>query len=705
MSRLILLTTTASALTLFANPAFAQVNPPSATPASDDEIVVTGQKSYYDENAVTATRLDLPIVETPQSIFVINSDLIADQQAFRLDQVLQNDSSVQKSNNFLGAYSSYQIRGFTLSNTSNYLRDGRVFFHLAAPPVEVLERVEVLKGPSSVLYGTLAPGGIINMTPKRPQAEFEGSVKATIGTDSLYHGAIDFGGPLTNNGDVRYRLNGVYENSDFFREFSDGSDFNVKRYTLAGALDWDIGDKTLLRLNADYTDDNRPQDIGLFAPTAEILKQLNETLILSQPWSKYDSDVANFNAELTHDFSDALQFRTGFSFQDYRRDRYDNQFRGIPDAQGDVLFRARRRVNRYEYMTFFADVKAEFETGPLEHQVLVGVEKTDVSRDNNETAANFNFQTNIFNPPIIADPGIVTRPDNAVGGDDRIGIYAQDNIAFGNWRLLVGARYDDYEDEFFNEAGIQTFGNAAENLTPRVGLLYLPNPSLSLYGSYSESFEPNGSVGAQYVNAGDSLDPTIGSQWEAGVKWEAFGGTLLTTAAVFTIDRANVPIEDIISNTIVQRGKQTHNGAEITMAGIIGDHLSITGSATYLDAEFVEDDNPSIIGNTPNGVPELALSLAAEYEILEGTLDGLSIQGGMFYESDRPVDDANTYDLDAYTRFDAGLKYVQETANQDLIWRLTAQNIFDKRYYKGRSIAAIVPERPLEVRGSLEVKF
>ena len=140
-----------------------------------EEFQVTDQQlGYHAESATTALKLDVPLLKTPQSVFVINDALIADQQAFRLDQILQNDSSVQKRNNFLGAYSSYFIRGFSLSNSSNYLRNGRTFFHLASVPVEILNRVEVLKGPSSVLYGTSTPGGMINMVTKTPLNEFGG---------------------------------------------------------------------------------------------------------------------------------------------------------------------------------------------------------------------------------------------------------------------------------------------------------------------------------------------------------------------------------------------------------------------------------------------------------------------------------------------------------------------------------------------------
>ena len=143
-----------------------------------EEIIVRGQQiGYYEKKATTALKQDVPLLETPASVFIINSELIADQQSFRLNQILQNDSSVQKSNNFLGAYSSYQVRGFNLRNGSNYLRDGRPFFQLASSPTEVLDRVEVLKGPASVLYGTLAPGGVVNLVSKAPTADTRGSIK------------------------------------------------------------------------------------------------------------------------------------------------------------------------------------------------------------------------------------------------------------------------------------------------------------------------------------------------------------------------------------------------------------------------------------------------------------------------------------------------------------------------------------------------
>lgn len=677
------------------------------TAQSEEALVVMGQQTYYEKNSTSATRLDLPILETPQSVFVINADLMADQQAFRFDQILQNDSSVQKANNFLGAYSSYQIRGFNLSNTTNYLRDGRSFFHLSAPPVEVLERVEVLKGPASVLYGALAPGGLINMIPKRPSSEWSTSLKATVGSYDLRHVHLDHGGPLSESGNVRYRINAVSEKTNSFREYVDGSDFETERSIAAFAIDWDISTQTSLRVNWDSITDDRPQDIGLVNMTGDFSSQSHE-LIYNQPWSRYDSEVSNLYAELNHEFSDAFSVRTGVSLQDFERDRYDNQIRTEPDADGNVLVRARRRVNRRDYTTYYVDLIGNFSSGSVTHQILFGADQTDIEVDSNETTRNVTFVANIFNPFIIEDPRIVTRPQKNGGEEDRSGVYLHDIISIGEkWKVLLGARHDKFEANLTDPTGRVYYALDADNLTPRAGVVYLPSPNISIYGSYSESFEPNSPVGPSYANAGEKLDPILGEQFEVGVKWEALGGQLLTSAALFTIDRVNAPFDDLLTNTLVLRGEQRHEGAEIAVAGIIGDHLSITGSATYLSAEFVQNDDPDMVGNTPAGVPELALSVGVEYAFLEGALNGLSIQAGWFYEGDRPIDDANTYDLDAYNRFDIGLKYnlKQDDSGRDWIFRLTGQNITDEKYYKGSSPLSVNPERPREIRGSVEFVF
>lgn len=676
-----------------------------------EELTVYGKQiGYYDEDAVSALKQAVPLMETPLSVFVINQVLIADQQSFRLDKILQNDSSVQKENNFLGAYSSYSIRGFSLSNASNYLRDGRTFFHLSAPPTELLDRVEVLKGPASVLYGTMAPGGLINQIIKRPTQELAGFLKLTGGSYGLQHAHLDTGGAVNLSGSLRARLNVVSEKSESFREFFDGDAFEIEREIYGLALAWDMSESTLVTANFDYTDDDRPQDNGLIGSEAGIAAVVGYDVIYNQPWTHYNSRVTNALLEVEHQFSDIWGVKFGYSLQDFERDRYDNELFSFDPATGDTLVRARRRLNRSEYETYYADITGSFSTFGLVHNVLLGVDHLQVERNDREIepAAGVFIRSTLFGPA-APDPGIAIGSVFVEGEEKREGVYFQDMIELGrDWRVLLGARYDDY----------QTTINGSyeeDNWTPRTGLLYLPAENLSVYVTYTEGFEPNEPVGFVYENAGDLLEPTVGTMAEVGYKLELFDGNLFLTGAAFIIERDGSPIVNIETRSIEQRGLQEHMGVELSASGLVGESLSVIASATYLDAEVKEDDigieeddaeSISIVGNTPAGVPELALSLWAEYQMGADLLRGLSVQAGVFYESDRSVDEANSFDLDDYFRVDIGAKYKFELANNNqLTSRLTVSNLFDEKFYKASNVFSIAPERPREIRFSIEYAF
>ncbi|MEM1111029.1 MAG: TonB-dependent siderophore receptor [Pseudomonadota bacterium] len=666
-----------------------------------EEILVYGrQVGYYNSEASSALRQDAPILETPVSVFLINSELIADQQSFRLDQILQNDASVQKSNNFLGAYSSYQVRGFTLSNSSNYLRDGRPFFQLASVPTEILERVEVLKGPSSILYGTVTPAGLINMVTKRPSEEFTGFVKGTWGSDELAHYHIDVGGSLNSEGTVRGRLNVINERSESFREFFSGEAFEVEREIYAAAIDWDITERTTLMIDGDYTEDDRPQDIGVIMEDNEIVPALDYDTIWSQNWSQYDSEVSNVSARLDHRFSGDWGIKAIVHHQQFQRDRYDNLGVNFNGETGDNIIFVRRRLNRRDYTSYSLDLDGQFTTGSLVHNLLIGAEQTDIETDDRENPTQESIRSNVFGPA-APDPMIPIGNLRFSFDETRKGLFVQDMIEVGDqWRVLLGLRYDDFDTEF----GVEPYSD--DNVTPRLGALYLPRENLSVYASYSESFEPNGPVGGEFENAGEELDPTVGEGYEIGAKWELYDGNLLLTGAVFSIDRDGSLLLEPSTNIITQRGQQKHEGVELSAQGLIGNNLSLVSSMTYLDAEFVRDDNPELEGNAPAGVSEWSFSLWAEYQFDTEWGRGLSLSAGVFHESDRPVNDANTFDLDEYTRFDIGAKYAFDLANgHGIIARLTISNVTDEEYFKGSDPRAINPERPREIRGSIQYSF
>lgn len=684
--------------------AHAQTENKSTTESIERVEVFGVQQGYYERDGSTALRQKISLLETPQSVFIINDALIKDQQSFRIDKVLLNDASVQKSNNFLGAYSSFQIRGFDLSNGSNYLRNGRPFFQLASPPVEVLERIEVLKGPSSVLYGTMAPGGLVNMSTKRAnRTSLQGFVKATVGSDDFKHIHLDLGSALNDSETLRYRANLVKENGNSHRRFFDGSEFETDREIISLNVEYDLSPDTVIRLDYDDTNDDRPQDAGLFAgPDGKPISD-NE-IIFTQPWSTYNSDVRNFAIEVEHYFNDQWSIKAGIFDEDYERDRYDQQYRSFDTGTGDVTVRTRHRINRWNYQNAFVDVSGRFKTGDIEHQILVGADATKIDLDNNETSRNETYVTNIFNPVFIPDPMIPVRDDPNLGETNRSGLFVQDNISLtDNLNLLIGLRYDDFDTYFQPAGGVRTSDYSVDNVTPRVGLVYMPTNNQSWYVSFSQSFEPNAPVADRFDNSGDELDPTFGDMYEIGYKWENLEGNVIFSSAIFDIERRNVPFETP-DNRVEQRGTQRHKGAEAALTGLIG-NISITGSLALLNAEFTEDENPDLIGNTPVAVPDFTAAIWAEYQ-LEGDWSGLSLQAGWRYEAERPMDNANTFNHDAFHKIDIGAKYEQLIAgSSSLVYRLSISNVSDEIYYKSRSLSDINLEAPRLIRASVEYVF
>jgi iron complex outermembrane receptor protein len=369
-------------------------------------------------------------------------------------------------------------------------------------------------------------------------------------------------------------------------------------------------------------------------------------------------------------------------------------------------FRARHRINRWDYQTVYGEAIFNIETDWGFHQVLLGADYTRVDVDNNETSRNEVFMTNIFNPVVVPDPMIPVRDEKNIGSEDRTGLYVQDLISFGDkWSVLFGLRYDEFASDF-SVAGTPSSSLETENVTPRAGIVFHPDENLSFYGSYSESFEPNNVVSGGFVNDGEQLDPTTGVQYEVGAKAELFDRKLLLSGAAFLAWRTDIPFEDREANRLLQRGEQRHKGIELTATGLVGEHLSLVGSVAFLNAEFTRDDNPALVGNTPSGVADFSASFWAEYQVLDGFLRNLSLQGGWFYEDDRPGDDNNTFVLSSYHRFDVGLKYAWELAeDRSLVLRLTVSNLFDEEYFKGDRRFEVNPERPREVRISGQISF
>lgn len=682
----------------------ATVGTPTAQSASDDsiQVVVTGeQDGYFVPNANTATRTNTSILDTPQSIQVIPQQVLEDQQIIRVDDALRNVSGiVGRLDPFAGTDTNLTIRGFTPSTFSSgaILRDGfRVTDNLGTQETANIERIEVIKGPSSVLYGQTNPGGIINLVTKRPLSEPFYELELQAGSFGLIRPSIDISGPLTNDRALRYRLNLAYQNENGFRDF----DTETDRFFVAPVLSWDIGDRTNFTVLLEYTDEDNPFDLALPAFGTEVV-DVPADRIVGEPDDFFTSNSLVLGYDLEHQFSDDWTLNHGF--------RYTNQDYFVITARpffqdettGDITrFFADRGLQSDDYL-LQTTVVGEFNTGAIQHQLLAGVDLNFNRYDERFTRADVNtpLVLNIFNP-VYGAP----RPDFETlvpfpgfdSNTDRVGVFLQDQITFSDELILVGSvRYDNV-DSRSPDTGSEQSDDA---VSPRIGVIYQPAETVALYANYSQAFTPN----LETTSTGEFLDPERASGFEVGAKAELLDSNLLVTLAYFDITKRNVASTDPNDPfSVVATGEQRSQGVELDVAGEILPGWNIIANYAYTDARITED-NTIPEGNRLFNAPYHSAGLWTTYEIQQGRLQGLGFGVGFNYVGSRFGDLANSFEADDYFLTNAALFYERDS------WqlRLNFNNLFDIDYISNTDVSRTfgnVPGAPFAVVGSVSVRF
>ncbi|MEM8807275.1 MAG: TonB-dependent siderophore receptor [Cyanobacteria bacterium P01_G01_bin.38] len=680
---------------------------PTAQPPDDAiQITVTGEQEddYFAPNASSATRTDTPILDTPASIQVIPRQVLEDQQVIELDEALTNVSGVTEAGTLSNVTRNFNIRGF--DNTPVLLDGFRQFggFEENLSETANLERIEVLRGPASILYGEIQPGGVINLVTKQPLAEPFYEARLQAGNQSLFRPQIDFSGPLSSDGRVRYRLNALYRSEDSFRDFE--QDF--ERFFVAPVLSWRISDRTDLTLQFEHTDDEAPLDNGLPSSGDEVV-DLPFDRSLDDPDNLVNTEFTSVGYNFEHRFSDRWKIRNAFRYSD----RNVSNVGTIPidfDEDTGTLFRfLGSQDNDADNYSLQTNVVGEFATGSIQHTLLFGVDYNHT--DSNEFTRISDIQPfDIFNPVDGQfdglDPDIQPIFRNIDIQTDRVGIYIQDQVdLLDNLILLAGVRYDTVDQTTVNgpNAFVPVGSETDQNdnaWTPRIGIVYQPVEFLSLFASYSQSFTP----GTATTSAGDPLPPEEGEGFDIGVKAELLEGSLLATLTYFDITRQNVATPDPLDLfSSVATGEQRSQGVELDVIGEILPGWNIIASYAYIDAT-VSEDNTFSEGNRLFNAPEHSASLWTTYEIQEGDLEGLGFGLGFNFVGDREGDLDNSFELDSYFLVNAGISYRRDN------WRfaLNARNLFDTDHIvasNNRRSSGLEPGDPFTIVGSVSVEF
>jgi len=690
-------------------PAATEQPTPAPEPQAEEldpiELVVTAEREiegYRAPETSVGTRTEVPILDIPASVQVVPRQVIEDQGATDLNEVLRNVSGVVIDFPSRLIFNQFRIRGFGTGST--LLRNGIADNDAGRLGTDLfnIERVEVLKGPASVLYGQLAPGGAINLVTKKPLSVPFYSVEGAYGSFNTYQGALDFSGPLNESGSLLYRLNASASGSDTFVD-----EIDIDRYLIAPVLTWQISEDTTLTLEAEYLDAQFPNDRGLPAE-GSVLPNPNGNIprgnFLGEPSiDRNNRRTLRIGYDFEHRFSENWQLRNVSRFNWNESDQDEIGGTGLLD---DLRTLERRAFlgrggpgfeNNYETTT---EVVGDFNTGSIEHQLLIGIDfASDFSRGKRRIReAN---SIDIFNPVFNQQPllGEVLFDRDFRSSSEAFGVYLQDQISFSdNFILVLGGRFDLVSQTFEDLLANTTDFQQDEAFSPAVGLVYQPTENLSLYGRFSRSFQQV--TGTGFDN--QLFEPQRGTLYEVGLKTEFLEGRVFSNLAFYNITQSNVLTPDPRDPDFsIQTGKQRSRGVELDVVGEIMPGWNIVTSYAYTDAQVTED-NLIPVGNRLNNVPEHAFSLWNKYEIQSGDLQGLGFGLGLFYVGERQGDLNNTFQLPSYLRTDAALYYQRDNFQAQLNFK----NLFNVDFFEfAQNRLRVYPGAPFEVLATVRWEF
>ncbi|WP_163133510.1 TonB-dependent siderophore receptor [Agarivorans sp. Alg241-V36] len=682
--------TTIAALvgSLLSVPALAQ-EATSTEKQADEKLTVLG-KTYRN----TATKTSLLPEETPQSISTVDRETLDLRGVNSVSEALRYVPGVhtQLRGGAVSRLDLYNIRGFT--NYQNYY-DGLQLQYNAwnlQPQIDAfaLEQVEVFKGPTSVLYGAMPPGGMVNLIAKRPTMERATDVSVASGSHNLLEATVDSRGQIGDS-NVAYRFLGKATKQDGMADTS-----KQERYIIAPSIDWHVSDKTLVNFNAYYQNDPHAGIYTTMPAYGTVLDNPNGKLSKNlftgdENWNKFEREFGLYGFKVNHEFNSNWTLLHATRYLDAKALQHNTYNVGL-EADG-------RTVNRRAYLTdetskgwtTDTQLNGNFVTGVVEHSLLIGFDWQQLDSevtyyDGATTSIDiYNPDNNQLNPNEVYDY-IKSNPDyyNQVNSykTTQTGLYIQDQMRIERLVVMAGARFDQYKsDSVYHLAGDYTDTIDQNNTSYRLGGLYEFDNGISPYINYADSFEPTPGTDKD----GNAFEPSTGSQWEGGVKYNSADMSQMLNLAAFHITKEGALTQDPdgAPHNQIQVGESVSKGFEAEGRWWASSNLDITASYTYQNVEITKD-NSGLEGKTPVWVPDQLANLWANYHFYSGSLDGLTLGGGVRYIGETQIDAANSSTVPGYTVADVSLNYGLGRLGSGMersAVSLAVTNLFDNESY------------------------
>lgn len=688
---------------MLASAAQAQTAPDAAREVTDlDAVQVNAYRTTT--HASSATKTDTPVAETAQSVSVIAREELDARGVQNLNEAMRYVAGVSlESSGIDNRVDDFRIRGFDAGSWANNVTiDG-----MRAPQGSQwnrtmvdswnLERVEVLKGPSAVMYGQVAPGGMVNQVSKTPDPDQQQILRFGLDANGQYGTAFDLGGGSKDN-DHLFRLVGLYRDGQTQIDHTE-----QQHWFLAPSYTWQAGERTRLTLLGLYQEDNGgstyqflPMD-GTLRPTP-YGRMKNTTFIGEPDWNTYDRTVWTAGWLFEHGFNEYWTLA-----QSARHTSVESVFRtvvtnGALNADGRTQ---RRRATWGEGDskgdTIDTRLTGKFATGGAEHTLLLGLDWQKADWSGARGAMRDPLPIDIFLPIHTGYVPVSTSISYSGGVNEQTGVYLQDQIALDKWRFTLGGRYDWTKDDTYTQAYTVATGvygprlpTVVENeaFSGNIGVLYVADSGLTPYVSYAESFQPAGSnTNMSYTRT--PFDPVTGQQWEAGLKYQPTGFDGLLTLSAFDLRQQNIlttdpdPTHNTCGTTgsgqcQVQDGEGQVRGIELEGRITPLDGFSMIGAASWMDSEVTRSNN-GYAGKQLVMVPDWTAALWADYTFAGGALEGLSVAGGMRYNGRSFGESANAYPIPSYTLYDMALRYNAGTfSGVSTQFALNVSNLSDK---------------------------
>jgi iron complex outermembrane receptor protein len=629
--------------------------------------------SFSSSNVQVGAFRDQDPLDVPLTNNVVTREVLDAQGTNTLFGALRNTAGVTRAQLSGSTYDNISIRGILVENRGNYRLNGSLpIINLIDVPMENKERVEVLKGASSMYYGLVPPSGVVNVVTKRA-----GNVPVTsVATSVNNHGAVDahmdIGRRFGEDNSMGLRVNAVAGTQETGVKNYDGD-----RQLISAAYDWKINQRVIIKADLEHYRKDVSEPAAIFLPTAvggviTLPDVPDNKTNLAGSWQRYAAEATNVllrgDVVLSDDWS--LVLETGRA--ETVRDRRFSDFRNYNLNTGAGTLRisftdGQRYVNNNQR----AEVTGRIQTGTLQHELTTGYTQNERWSYSGTTGTQANVAQNLYNPVDIAPMNPTIGTIGAITSISDKGLYVFDRVTLNpQWQVLAGLRSSNYRN--------RGTSYDTSDVSPNASLMYKPQADTSLYFSYLEGLEETATAGTNRANSGEILPPAVNKQYEFGVKSRAWS-KVFAQASLFQIDRVQTTVD--AGNNLVIGGLSRYRGLELSATGEVTQQFAVTASALLMDVEIVSvgTANAGELGKTPENTPRQTLSLFGEYRLKD--IEGLAFNAGAYHVGERPVDNLNQAWVPSYTTYSVGTRYRTKWDGRNVTLQANIDNLLDKDYW------------------------